>query len=484
MRRKSKLSGMLLRNYIFFSLTVGVSVFILLLLFVMRTNDWLPAKEPSLWQAGGIVRTNTADIPSDTIEALHGWVEILDERLRVIEVKGRKQDGSTSYTERSLNTLFYDTRDNPYYNSISPFLTDEGQQRFVLVRLPKENMKVDIALDEETTENNQAIFWGALAETGLLFLVLFGINVFVYSRQTAAKLTNPLSKIATGIRNIAGGRYCDRLHLEANYELAQIQESFNAMAEKLDKAETDKRLLEESKQRMLVHISHDLKTPITTIQGYATALQLGMIEEEEKKQRAIKLIHDKTQLVAELIDDVFELSKLESPDYPVEKEPNDVAEFMREMAVDYYDLFEENQLIFEWDIPPQEVMAAFNRKLMYRAFSNLLTNALKYNPPGTYVRMALVEKHEEVLIEVADNGVGIPDHLRDRVFEAFVRGDAARRSDGGTGLGLSIASHIVEKHGGKLRLDTDGGWTRFELNLPKDTAANVETTAAIASATG
>jgi len=390
MRRKSKLFGMLLRNYIFFSLTVGVSVLLLLLFFVARTNELLPARELSGLQADEIIRPNTAEL--------------------------------------------------------------------------------EIALDEGTVDN-QKIFWNVMMETGLLFIVLFGINVFVYSRLTAVRLTNPLSAIATSIRNVAGGRYNDRLHFEANYELAQIQESFNEMAEKLDKAEAEKKLLEESKQRMLVHISHDLKTPITTIQGYAKALQLGMIDDEAKKQRIVKLIHDKTQLVAELIDDVFELSKLESPDYPIVKEASDLAEFIREMAVDYYDLFEEKHCAFECDIPSHEVIVPFNKKLLYRAISNLLANALKYNPLETLVQLTLYDCDTEVRIVVADNGVGIPDHLRDRVFDAFTRGDAARKSDGGTGLGLTIARHIVEKHGGELVLNTDGGMTQFELTLLKNTEA-------------
>lgn len=466
MRRKSKLFGMLLRNYIFFSLTVSVSVLLLLLFFVWRTNEWLSEQELPQVQASEIVRENTADMPTDTIESLHGWVEILDERLRVIEVKGKKLDKPASYSEKELNTLFYDMKENPYHTSIAPFHSEDGQLRYALVKLPKNKIKFEVSIDELTAADRK-FFWGAILEIGLLFIVLFGINVYVYSRLTAVRLTNPLTAIAEGIRNVAGGRYNERLHFEANYELAQIQESFNAMAEKLEKAQEDNKLLEESKQRMLVHISHDLKTPITTIQGYAKALQLGMIEDEAKKLRTMKLIHDKTQLVAELIDDVFELSKLESPDYPVVKEAADLAEFLREMAVDYYDLFEEKHFVFDCDIPSQEVIVTFNRKLLYRAVSNLLANALKYNLPETTVRLILTDGDTKVSIEVADNGVGIPDHLRDRVFEAFVRGDAARKSDGGTGLGLTIARHIVEKHGGWLVLDTEGGTTRFELMLPK-----------------
>lgn len=466
MRRKSKLFGMLLRNYIFFALTVGVSVLLLLLFLVARTNQWVPAQQLSGLQAHEIIQQNTADMPTESIESLQGWVEILDEQLRVIEVKGSKLDEPNSYSDKELNALFYNLNENPYYASIAPFHTNDAQLRYALVKLPKKNIKLEIVLDESTVDN-QRIFWGAVLETGLLFILLLGINVFVYSRLTAVKLTNPLSAIAAGIRNVAGGRYKERLHFEANYELAQIQESFNEMAEKLDRAEVEKKLLEESKQRMLVHISHDLKTPITTIQGYAKALQLGMIEDEAKKQRTIKLIHDKTQLVSELIDDVFELSKLESPDYPIDKEASDLAEFVREMAVDYYDLFEEKHFAFECDIPSHEVIVPFNRKLLYRVVSNLLANALKYNPPETLVQLTVIDCDMVVRFIVADNGIGIPDHLQDRVFDAFVRGDAARKSDGGTGLGLTIAKHIVEKHGGSLVLSTDEGMTRFEVTLPK-----------------
>lgn len=466
MRGKSTLSGMLLRNYIFFSLTVGASVLLVLLFFVERTSERMPSQGASPLQAGEIVRPHTDDMPLEAVLALHGWVEILDEGLRVIEIKGSRAGVPSSYTEEKLNRLFHDEKQNPYYTSIAPFRNDDGQLRYALVRLPKNNVKIEMAPLVETTEN-QAIFWKASAEAGLLFLVLFGFNVLVYSRLTAVRLTNPLSAIAAGIRSVAGGLYHKRLRFKASFELVQIQESFNAMAEKLEQTESDKRLLEESRQQMLMHISHDLKTPITAIQGYAEALQLGMVEDEAKKLRTIRRIHDKAELVAELLEDMFELFKLESPDYPVIKEALDLAEFLREMAVDYYDPFEEKQLLFECDIPPGEVIVPFNDKLLYRAVSNLLANALKYNPPGTHVQLVLLDGHKTVRIEVSDNGIGIPDALRDSVFDAFVRGDAARKSDGGTGLGLTIAKHVAAKHGGSLALDTGGNRTRLALTLPK-----------------
>lgn len=375
MRRKSKLFGMLVRNYIFFSLTVGLTVFLLLVWFIVQTNHYSVEHTPAQQLANSAVGTQ--------------------EELR--------------------------------------------------------------------------LFWSTMLEMGLIFIVLFGANIYVYSRLTAVRITNPLSAIAAGIRSVASGRYHERLSFEANYELAQIQEGFNEMAAKLEKAEADKKQLEESRQRILVNLSHDVKTPITSIQGYAKALQLGMIEDEAHEQRILNLIYTKSQLVSELIDEVFELSKLESPDYPVIMEEQDLAEFLREIAVEFYDLYEEKQLDFDCSIPQGELIMPFNKRFLYRAVSNLLTNALKYNPAGTKVGLNLFNSDEEVRIEIADNGVGISEPLRDIIFEAFVRGDAARKSDGGTGLGLTIARHIADKHGGRLTLESSAGeeLTRFVLTLPK-----------------
>ena len=373
MRRKPKLFGMLVRNYIFFSLTVGLTVFLLLVWFIVQTNNYSGEHAPAQQLAN-----------------------------------------STAGTQQELR-----------------------------------------------------LFWSTMLEMGLIFIVLFGANVYVYSRLTAVRITNPLSAIAAGIRSVAGGRYHERLSFEANYELAQIQESFNEMAAKLEKVEADKKRLEESRQRMLVNLSHDVKTPITSIQGYAKALQLGMIEDEAHEQRILSLIYTKSQLVSELIDEVFELSKLESPDYPVIMEEQDLAEFLREIAVEFYELYEEKQLSFDCSIPQGEIIVLFNKSLLYRAVSNLLGNSLKYNSAGTRVGLKLADSGEKVQIEITDNGVGISEPLRDKIFEAFVRGDAARKSDGGTGLGLTIARHIAEKHDGRLTLETGEGITRFELTLPK-----------------
>lgn len=466
MSNKGKLSNTLIKNYIFFSLTVGIIVCILLVIFNYQLVHRFDSILSSKFKASEIVRQNYDEIPSQGIEMLGGWVEILDEQLQVVYIKGKQQDPVSIYTDKELNRLFYDEEDNLYHSTIASFQTNDGQTYSCLVKIPKQHISNNIMINKDDKDHNQIFLQLALQTLGL-FLLFFTVNVYIYSRWTAAKITNPLRFVAEGIKHVANGHYSKRLQFQANYEIQQIQEDFNAMAEKLEKTEREKKQLEESKKRMLVDISHDLKTPITTIQGYIEALQRGLIQDETKKQRTLDLLHSKARLVTALIEDVFELSKLESPDYPFKTEPADIAEFIREIAADFYSSFEEKHFVFQFDIPTCEMIIPFHHHLLYRAVSNILSNALSYNPEGTKVYLKLMDDVEHVQILIEDNGVGIAESYKDKVFEAFVRGDQSRKSDGGTGLGLAISKNIVEKHGGQIHLDTSQGNTVFQLKLPK-----------------
>ncbi len=239
------------------------------------------------------------------------------------------------------------------------------------------------------------------------------------------------------------------------------------MSEKLDKIEKEKKKLEEAKQKMLVDLSHDLRTPITTVQGYVEALQLGIITEKGERERTLNVIYNKIRIIAVLTEDIFELSKLEHSDYPFEVHPTDVSEFIRELLVEYYDLFQAKRLILQYQIPSKEVIAPINNRLLYRAISNIISNALQYNTAGTTVFVALIEDKSKVYINIIDNGIGIPEDMKQSIFDAFVRVDDSRENNGGSGLGLTIAKHIVEKHGGKISLESAKKRTIFCISLPK-----------------
>ncbi|MNW56420.1 Sensor histidine kinase YycG [compost metagenome] len=140
---------------------------------------------------------------------------------------------------------------------------------------------------------------------------------------------------------------------------------------------------------------------------------------------------------------------------------------MREAILDHFSEMEEKDIQLEVRIPDTEVSCAFDRKQMGRVFSNLLSNAVRYNPAGTRLRVSLETHADGLLLEFADNGIGIPEHLRSVIFDPFVRGDKARSNEGGTGLGLAIAYKIVSLHQGSLQLlGTAEECTIFRIRLP------------------
>ncbi|MED3057562.1 HAMP domain-containing sensor histidine kinase [Bacillus thuringiensis] len=461
---KNKVLYILIKNYVIFALAIGFTVIILFIFLMYQTEKQLG--ELNNLKASEVVRENFKTINSESIESFGGWVEILNENLQVIYTKGEKKDKLLSYSQREFTTLFFDNDQLPYYSSVATFVTKKGETLYCLVKVPKKAIKYEYTFSDKN-EEYVYVFYKILLTTIVLFFVFFSMNIYIFSRQIARKITRPLDKLATGFEEIASGKYDKRLNYETYFELMQIQHSFNVMSEKLDKIEKEKKKLEETKQKMLVDLAHDLRTPITTVQGYVEALQLGIITEKGERERTLNVIYNKIRIIAVLTEDIFELSKLEHSDYPFEVHPTDVSEFIRELLVEYYDLFQAKRLILEYQIPSKEVIAPINNRLLYRAISNIISNALQYNTAGTTVFVSLIEDESKVYINIIDNGIGIPEDMKQSIFDAFVRVDDSRENNGGSGLGLTIAKHIVEKHGGKISLESAKKRTIFCISLPK-----------------
>ncbi|MFS0820098.1 sensor histidine kinase [Bacillus sp. 1P02SD] len=256
--------------------------------------------------------------------------------------------------------------------------------------------------------------------------------------------------------------------IKGSIKYKEMSENLRRTAEELEKKNREMTRLEESKKQMLADISHDLKTPITTIQGYSRALYEGVVSDETQTERYLKYIYDKSIRVTSLIDELFMFSKLDSPEVPIQKELKDICEFYRGVIVEHFDLFEEKKMELDIDILDEKMMVRFDPKLLNRAISNLLQNTNKYNPENTEIYLRLARTENRIFIEVGDNGVGIRDEIAQTLFEPFVRGDKSRMNDGGSGLGLAITKKIIELHGGTIRVDTspNRGKTNFIIELP------------------
>lgn len=235
--------------------------------------------------------------------------------------------------------------------------------------------------------------------------------------------------------------------------------------ELLREQEEQKAAYDRQRNLLLSDIAHDIKTPVTTVVGYARALSDDMVKDEVKKKEYLQAIYAKSMRMDELITLLFEYVKLDSDGFILHKEKTDLGELLRENVALLYADFEENGMELEIEIPERKFPCEVDKVQISRAITNVLTNSVKYNEKGTKV---LVSLNEDYQICIADNGTLIDDELAEHIFEPFSRGDKARSTRGGSGLGLSISAKIIRMHGGSIHLERrcgDGYTKAFFIHI-------------------
>lgn len=355
-----------------------------------------------------------------------------------------KKDGVTQYTSNQLLKSLENGEDQAYFYSLTT-LNAQSESEWLLLKLPREAITITINSDPFVAYFNHSLSYYVFLGVGMILLL-----IIVYSYWVARRIRKPLRIITLGLKQMIQGNYDTRIALYAEKEFSQIGETFNYMADVIEKTTKEKRQAEESKKRMMVDLSHDLKTPITSIQGFAQALVEGRGEDDERQKRYLSYIYNKSSQVTKLIQNMLELLKIDSPDFLLRMEHQELGEFIREIIADTYGEIEQKNFVLHLNVPEEDVFLNFDAELLSSVVHNLISNALIYNPPGTHLRVEVIPLEKEVMIEIADTGVGIPEELWSTMFDPFVRGDKARTASGGTGLGLSIAMKNTEKMGGRF----------------------------------
>jgi len=240
--------------------------------------------------------------------------------------------------------------------------------------------------------------------------------------------------------------------------------SFEEMRARLKDSLERQLAQEDNRKELIASISHDLRTPLATIKGYAEGLGDGVASTEEKRKLYTDTILAKASLMESLIEDLFLFSRLELPDFPFEKKRVDLGDHLRdcvtELTADY------PSLSIDIKIDDGHYPADIDPRHLRRAFANIVRNASIYVPgPDARLRVSLQKTGRSARIEFTDNGPGIPTEDLERVFTRFVRLDPARRREG-AGLGLAIARLVVQAHGGSIRAQRpEGGGARFVIEL-------------------
>lgn len=235
------------------------------------------------------------------------------------------------------------------------------------------------------------------------------------------------------------------------------------------KAEFDKR-----RNLLFSDITHDIKTPITSIVGYSKAMTDGLVTDPQKQEDYLRTIYSKSLRISELISMLFEFVKLDSDGFQLHTEPLDMAELVRENVIMLLEDYDEKNIDLDIDIPEETCMVVADRMQMSRVVTNLLTNSIRYISDGHMVLVKMeIQKRAgktKYVTYVADDGLPIEEDFAKTIFDPFSRSDAARQTtSGGSGLGLSIAHKVAQMHGGELSLDLQFGQgyrKAFVLEVP------------------
>ncbi len=472
-RRGKSFTGLFIRTFFVSIVAVIISIVMVVGMFIYQLNNFFTdsffTDVNIAYKGVGALPQDYKDLDENYILDNGGWIEIL-ENNEVADVIGKKKDNLLMYNSEILSymddegTLFMSELLGYESNQYSFRLYDEGDKVY-LVKVPNisylVNEYVDRMLEDDIDDKEESEFLRYTFKIFILpillgiftFIIIMGSHIFMALRS----IKKPLVKIEGGINNITDGNLENKIDFYSYYELNKIKDAFNFMTDKLDKSEKERLNIEESKKNMIRDISHDIKTPITSILGYSKAIVEKEDMTEEERDTYLKYIYNKTTRVDYLINELFKFVELDSPNYKLNKVKRDYIEFIREVVLLHYKDIEDKKFNLELYLCEDEILLEFDDKNMERAISNLIINAIKYNNENTTLKIIVKSEENRIITCIEDDGVGIEEDIRKYLFNEFVRGDKSRSSIGGSGLGLAITKRIVELHGGSINVQSEFG---------------------------
>lgn len=454
MRKGKSLYSIFIVNSILATLIFIIGIIILLYLLLFGVRDSVNNKnlETIKNEINYLFKENYNDIDINKVLSEGGWIEEV-ENGKVVNVKGSKKDKKEFY---SIEDFINEKNTNYKYEARA---YKQGDKLYI-IKIPDYNYK----LFHEMYGSKKAKIYISLS---LLLTTLIVFLMFILlSILSIKKISRPLKILENEIKKMSEGYSNVSVKFNSYREFNKIKESFNSTVDKLEKSEIERKIAEDSKKRIIRDISHDLKTPITSILGYSKAISEGVVTSEDEKKIYLDYIYNKTKRINYLVDELFVFSKLDSPGYKLNLEKKDISEFLRELVALYYIDIEDKGFLLDVNIPEESIYSIIDTKALERALGNIIINAIKYNEVGTIITVELIKSDKYVDIIIEDNGYGISDEVIENIFDEFVRADKARKTDGGSGLGLAITKKIINLHNGKLKLysEKDIG-TKFSIRL-------------------
>ncbi|TRM12130.1 HAMP domain-containing histidine kinase [Lentibacillus cibarius] len=335
---------------------------------------------------------------------------------------------------------------NPYIATASPITSNGDNKGNVFMFVDTDYVKRIL-----NQLNKQFVF------AGLVTITMTIITIIVLSRL----ITSPLIKMKEATEHLSKGKHKVALTTGRKDELGELAKAITTLSEDLDR-------LKRERKEFLASISHELRTPITYIKGYADIIsRQNMTEAEVKTYTAI--IREESEHLSDLIKNLFDLAKMDQNRFVIEREDTLLCELIYTVAERMEPLFEEDGIFLNVHCAEESMHIFVDPERLQQVLINILDNAKKHSDKGSEVSLEATAKKEAVVITIIDSGEGIPAKELPHVFDRLYRVEKSRsRQSGGSGLGLTIAKEIVESHGGHIAIDSEHGkGTRVTITLER-----------------
>jgi signal transduction histidine kinase len=312
-----------------------------------------------------------------------------------------------------------------------------------------------------------------------LITFAFGISVFV-SMASSGPVVAGIVELTQGVRRLSEGEMGTQVPVRSDDEVGQLATAFNSMTLRLRESLEMQHGVEQARRELIAAVSHDLRTPLASIRAMVESLSDGVVTDEATVNRYLHRTVSEVESLGQLINDLFELSQLDSGLLELKWESGSVDDVISDTLESMSAQAQEKHLRLEGEINGGPIQIPMDTRRVQRVLANLVQNAIRHTPTDGAISISAWDDGPEIRVAVSDNGEGVSDIDRPRLFERAYRSDAARtRASGGAGLGLAIAKGIVEAHGGHIWVDsTTGEGATFAFTLPKVTVRPERTPAA------
>lgn len=289
---------------------------------------------------------------------------------------------------------------------------------------------------------------------GLVGIILATFLSLLFSRT----LSRPLLNMNQAARAMAKGDYSRRVEVKSKDEIGLLAESLNSLATELQEKITSLERLDQTRREFVANVSHELRTPLSIIQGFTEALIDGMASSEADKQKYLENIHEEALRLRRLVTEILDLRKIEAGRVEMEMKEVSLPDMAARVIGKLQTLAKDKNISISKNVPNDLPFAYADPDRLEQVFINLLDNAIRANPVGGKVEIAIKVFKEKLQVSISDTGPGIPPEELPLIWERFYKVDKSRnRKSGGTGLGLAIVKEIVEAHGGSIEVKSKQG---------------------------